>query len=273
MRYADLHMHSIFSNDGKGTMFDMCEAAAANGLSTVAFTEHWDALPAMHVQLPHEPDTVHYARHEAEALETLEQARERYRGRLELPYAVEVGQPHVDPEASRRLLERPFDFVLGSIHDVASGLDYYYVDYASMDIPQMFRDYYEEHLKMLEFGGIDSVGHLDYPVRKMQKFLQKPAPMAAYRDCIAEVLRMAVDKGVAIEINTNGLRNWFGRFSPEPWVLALYRDLGGTYVTTGSDAHNTEHVGFGIRETADWAAAAGLKVACGYRRHEPIFSE
>ncbi len=274
MRYADLHMHSKFSSDGKGDLFDMCEAALEKGLSGVAFTEHWDALPPVHAALPYETDSEYYYRHEADALRAVREAKERYDGRLALTYAVELGQPNVDPETCRSFLAaRGFDFVLGSVHVVESGIDYYYVDYAHADIPKLFCDYYDRNVRLLSFDGIDSLGHLDYPIRKMEKFLEKPVIMTAYRDCIAEVLRAAVQKGVALEINTNGLRNWFGRFSPEPWVVELYRDLGGTYVTTGSDAHNTEHVGFGIRETADWAASVGLKVACGYRQHEPVFAE
>ena len=272
MRYADLHMHSRFSSDGKGDLFDMCEAAVERGMSAVAFTEHWDALPAVHAQLPYEPDSVYYHRYEAMARKAVTDARERYHGRLQIVYAVELGQPHVDPVASRKLLEtRDFDFVLGSVHIVDSGIDYYYVDYPHVDIDELFRDYYDKHLKLLTFDGIDSVGYLDYPVRKMQKVLEKPATMIAYRDCIAEVLRAMIARGVALEINTNGLRNWFGRISPEPWVVELYRDLGGTYVTTGSDAHNTDYAAFGIREAADFAASVGLRVACGYSRHTPIF--
>ena len=273
MLYADLHMHSVFSSDGKGDLFEMCEAAIERGMHAVAFTEHWDALPPDHVELPYPPDSVYYHRHEAAALEAVRDARERFHGRLNLVYAVELGQPHVDPTASRALLDtREFDFVLGSVHVVKTGIDYYYVDYEHTDIPKMFEEYYADHLRMLTFDGIDSIGHLDYPVRKMHKVWTKPATMRAYRDCIAEVLRAAIDKGVAIEINTKGCYSWFERFSPEPWVLELYRDLGGTYITTGSDAHETEHAAFEIREAADFAASIGLRVACGYTRHTPEFS-
>ena len=271
-KLADLHMHSKFSFDGRGALFDMCEAAARRGMSAVAFTEHWDALPADHVELPYEDGRKHYHLYDAAARRTVMDARERYNGQVNIVYAVELGQPHTDPTVSREFLEaHDFDFVLGSIHNVASGLDYYYVDYASADIPELFRDYYAEHLKLLRFGHIDAIAHLDYPVRKMQGFLEKPATMRAWRDCIAEVVRAAAQAGVGIEINTNGLRNWFNRLSPEPWILELYRDFGGEFVTTGSDAHDTEYAAFGIREAAALAESVGLKAACGFVRHTPIF--
>ncbi|MEA4823085.1 MAG: histidinol-phosphatase HisJ family protein [Clostridiaceae bacterium] len=272
VKYADLHMHSKFSFDGKGDLFAMCEAAEKLGASALAFTEHWDALPENHVELPYEDGREYYHQYDAAARRTVMDARERYNGRVNIIYAIELGQPHTNPVDSRKFLDaHDFDFVLGSIHNIASGLDYYYVDYASVDIPGLFRDYYAAHLEMLKFGHIDAIAHLDYPVRKMERVLQKPGSMLAYRDYIAEVVRAAAKEGVGIEINTNGLRNWFGRLSPEPWVLELYRDFGGTFVTTGSDAHNTDYAAFGIMEASALAQSLGLKVVCGFTRHSPVF--
>ncbi len=272
MLYADLHMHTRFSSDGKDELPDMCEAALKAGMTGAAFTEHYDALPPDHVELPYEADSEYYHRHDAAALKAVMDARERYSGRLKIAYAVELGQPHTDPEASRKLLaSHDYDFVLGSVHTIASGLDYYFLDYAQVDIPEMFRDYYAEHLKMIRFGGIDSIAHLDYPVRKMEGFLEKPAAMKAYRDSVAEVVRAAAENGIAMEINTRGLHAWFGRVSPEPWVLELYRDFGGTYVTTGSDAHNVRDAAYGIREAHALAQSLGFRVAYGYDHHTPLF--
>ena len=272
MRYADLHMHTRFSSDGMDELGDMCEAVLRRGMDGAAFTEHYDALPPGHVELPYELDSLYYDQHDAAARRAVMDARERYNGRLQISYAVELGQPHTDPEASRALLaSHDYDFVLGSIHVDGTGLDYYRVDFTALDIPQMFRDYYAEHLRMIEFGGIDSIAHLDYPVRKMERFLEKPAGMWAYRDCVAEVVRAAAKNGIAMEINTRGLHSWFGRVSPEPWVLELYRDFGGSYVTTGSDAHNIRDAAYGIREAASLAESLGFRVAYGYVNHTPLF--
>ena len=39
---TDLHMHTISSFDGNYSAAEMCEAAVANDLATIAFTDHFD---------------------------------------------------------------------------------------------------------------------------------------------------------------------------------------------------------------------------------------
>lgn len=272
MRISDLHMHSTFSEDGEGTVEEICAAAYEKGACAVAFTEHWDALPADHVELPFGDSREYYHLYDAAARQAVIDARERYNGRMKIVYAIEIGQPQVCASVSRSFLDsHDFDFVLGAIHATPEGLDYYFVDYDRMDFDQMFRSYYTRHLDLIRFGNINSIAHMDYPVRKMERWLRKPASMLRYKNEVAEVVRLAAQSGVALEINTNGLRNWFGRLSPEPWVLELYRAFGGTFVTTGSDAHNTDHAAFGIREARELAESLGLKTVSYYERRQPVF--
>jgi histidinol-phosphatase (PHP family) len=54
---------------------------------------------------------------------------------------------------------------------------------------------------------------------------------------LAEVLGLAVEAGVAIEVNTSGYRHGVGHPHPGPPTLAAYRSAGGTVLTLGSDAH------------------------------------
>ncbi len=223
-------------------------------------------------QLPFGDSREYYHLYDAAARQAVIDARERYNGRMKIVYAIEIGQPQVCASVSRSFLDsHDFDFVLGAIHATPEGLDYYFVDYDRMDFDQMFRSYYARHLDLIRFGNINSIAHMDYPVRKMERWLRKPASMLRYKDEVAEVVRLAAQSGVALEINTNGLRNWFGRLSPEPWVLELYRAFGGTFVTTGSDAHNTDHAAFGIREARELAESLGLKTVSYYERRQPVF--
>ena len=54
-------------------------------------------------------------------------------------------------------------------------------------------------------------------------------------------------------------------------VLKLYRDLGGQYITTGSDAHRSDRVAKRINEAEKLAAAAGIPLIATFQRMKPIF--
>ena len=68
--------------------------------------------------------------------------------------------------------------------------------------------------------------------------------MARYRDQIREIMRLAIESGRGIEINT-----WKGRTLRE-WIPMLkdYKELGGEIITVGSDAHAPEPLGLGVKE-------------------------
>ena len=60
---------------------------------------------------------------------------------------------------------------------------------------------------------------------------------------IRAILQHVVARGKGIEINTNPLRK--GRIEPNPPAIVVnwFRELGGQYLTVGSDSHAPHHVG------------------------------
>ncbi len=270
--YADLHMHSTFSFDGKGSIDEMCMAAIERGIGSVAFTEHYDILPK-DVKAVGDDDRVYYEQRANDARKAVLSAREKYGNKLNVIYAIELGQSHHDIDAARRFIaEHDFDFVLGSIHQTATTnyADYYYLDYSKQNLDELFDSYYKENVELVRSGMLDSLAHLDYPVRVMEGFIPAPACLSKYRDAVAEVLREVVSHNIALELNTNGRSRWFDRISPEPWVLKLYKDLGGSMVTTGSDSHSAKLVGLCIPEAAELAKTYGLKVITRFSDRKPV---
>ena len=79
--------------------------------------------------------------------------------------------------------------------------------------------------------------------------------------------------GRGIEVNTSGWRYGLGAPQPTDDVLSLYRDLGGTIVTIGSDSHKPEHLGAYLRIAQDRLRALGFSRACTYECGEPRFYE
>ena len=94
-------------------------------------------------------------------------------------------------------------------------------------------------------------------------------PLEAYRDLIAEILKVLIAKGKGIEINTSGVDRC-GDYLPGVEYLKLFKDLGGELVTVGSDAHAPERVGQYSSQ-----ACAILKdifgYVCTFQNRQPVF--
>lgn len=263
---TDLHMHSFFSFDGKSSAEDMCISAVDKGIGSIAFTEHYDILPTWAT-----PDRVdnrtEYTACDKEAYETILSLKEKYTGKLNIIYSIELGQSHHDLEASHAFIDAHcFDFVLGSIHQTRYGnySDYYFLDYSKQNIPELMEDYYNENAQLVSSGILDSLGHLDYPIRVMEGFIPYPVELKEYKEAVWEIMKLLVSRNIVLEINTTGLGRWFKRMSPESWVLELYREAGGKFVTVGSDTHSAEFVGFHSSDAIELAHSMGLKVVASF---------
>jgi histidinol-phosphatase (PHP family) len=75
---------------------------------------------------------------------------------------------------------------------------------------------------------------------------------------VSQILSRVIADGKGIEVNTSGWRYGLGAPQPTDDVLRLYRDLGGTIVTIGSDSHNPEHLGAYLRLAQDRLRALGF---------------
>ena len=64
--------------------------------------------------------------------------------------------------------------------------------------------------------------------------------------------------GMALEVNSSGLRHTIGETYPAAWAVRRFRELGGDRVTTGSDAHLPDSFAFGLEEAYEIVAAAGF---------------
>ena len=85
------------------------------------------------------------------------------------------------------------------------------------------------------------------------------------------ILEQVISDGKGIEANTSGYRYGMGDLSPATDIIRLYRDLGGTVITVGSDSHRPEHLGSRIRETYDLLRAIGFPYVATFERMEPTF--
>ncbi|NLL38270.1 MAG: histidinol-phosphatase HisJ family protein [Clostridiales bacterium] len=236
MVISDMHTHTRYSSDSKALMEDYCKKALVCGVNIICFTDHADY---------NEKDSG-YMYYDADAFfREFNEIKEKYRGRIELLSGIEFSEPHLYGEKLEQLSKFPYDFILGSIHFFYN--DMFPSEMLKNGLPAelIFEHYWEELLKMVDYGCFDCVAHLDFPKRYYNKLIYS-------EEKLSQILDIIIKKEICLEINTSSLRKRIGSAMPDRDMLSLYKALGGKYVTIGSDAHSAGEL------AADFAYAREL---------------
>lgn len=261
MYLIDYHTHSQLSPDADHPLEEMAQAAVDAGLSELCITDHYDTLTL---------DGKRSGPYDwAPAVAQFRAAREAFRGKLTLRLGIEFGSGHLDSSALQAPPEE-LDFVIGSIHNLSeakTGIDFYCGPYDCPEIcHEVLDDYFTSMAALAPLPLYDVLGHIIYPLRYMVRDGQDIS-LDPYMDRIRAILQTVIQSGHGIELNTfNGrtLSEW------RP-ILALYKELGGEIVTTGSDAHFPENVGKGIPAACDLLRACGFRYLTTYEGRKPRF--
>lgn len=259
---ADYHTHSRFSPDGADDILALGLAAKAAGLREIAVTDHCD--------LPRGFDARGHHAASMEARAALE------REGVKLVYGVELGEATHDLEQALAVVrDNPFDFILGSYHQLKDERDFYFFDFSKTspdDVHALIDRYLDELLELVGTGCLDVLGHLTYPLRYTER---NPAlagvSFALHKERTSAVYRALIEDGKGIELNVSGL--WRGKGLPMPdlELLKLYRALGGEIITVGSDAHTAADVGRGLADGYALLREAGFRHVAAYEERKVRF--
>jgi histidinol-phosphatase (PHP family) len=92
-----------------------------------------------------------------------------------------------------------------------------------------------------------------------------------FADVIDEILRVLIDRGKGIELNTAGFKYGLGHPNPTEAILSRYRELGGEILTIGSDAHAPEHIAWEFARVPGILQAAGFRYFTVFTARKPEF--
>lgn len=255
---ADYHIHTLASPDGKDTADALAAAAAERGITEIALTDHCDcdAPPG---------DPWHY---DFDASRRVFSAAKDTRG-VTVKFGVELGQCDYNREfAGAVLANADYDFVIGSLHKLKGCPDFYYLDYQNIDIDECLRQHFDETERMCRTGDFEVLGHLTYPFRYAPAF-GLSLSIEPYWQQVTNILKILIDRGMGIEVNTGALFSDLGETMPPEPVIRLYRELGGTVLTVGSDAHAAERVGEGFKQVCDMLSRIGFTHFTVFDRRTP----
>ncbi|MBQ7499860.1 MAG: histidinol-phosphatase HisJ family protein [Clostridia bacterium] len=264
MYYCDSHTHTKYSFDSGADIRKNCEAAIAAGLSELIITDHYECN--------FEKDGV-FEEYEADkAYEEISALKKEYEGRLRVTYGIELGQATQDIDKAEKLLgSYPFEFVIGSLHNLDGVPDFYFLNYRDMPesmIARLWERYLEELEGIVDRVRFSALAHLTYPLRYFAVSGRSFDVSYTYPR-IDGIFRKIIEKDIALEVNTSGLRKPIGETSPGMTLVKRYLDLGGKYITVGSDAHRTEDIGAGVKETYARLISAGLENITVFRDGRP----
>jgi histidinol-phosphatase (PHP family) len=263
MKY-DQHLHTNYSPDAdqEATFERYLKQASSIGLKGLTFTDHvdFDSVDDLFKNI------IDYDIYFKRAKEAIQKTH------LDVGIGVEIGdQPHVRNDIKKMVNRYDFDFVIGSIHYLY-GLDFYNGDFfKGYTQHQNYQRYFEGVLETVSyFNDYDVFGHLDY-ITRYGGYNQIDKSLKDYHAIIEGILKKIIQKNKGIEINTSGLRNQLNVTHPNLDILKIYKRLGGSIITIGSDAHQVQDLAKGYDEAIRLIKEAGFKQVAVYKKRKPIF--
>lgn len=258
---SDCHVHSDASFDGHDSVVMLCENAVRMGLHALTITDHFECN-----EYQNEEDLNCIRK----SLLDTQRAAIMFEDRLRVYHGIELGQPTQNPAIAQEVLSQfSFDFVLGSLHNIKGQPDFYFLDYTHIDVEALLNQYFREILELIEQGWFDALSHLTYPLRYIRGEQNIEVSYAVYEKHVDAILQALVQKQKALELNSSGLRQKIGTTMPCPMVIKRFRELGGTYVTVGSDAHRWGDIGSGIEEAMTILKRSGFEEFTIFENRHP----
>jgi histidinol-phosphatase (PHP family) len=264
---TDLHVHCDYSVDAEGSADEYARAALDEGLTHICFTTHCDLEP----ERRHHDGRVRLRGEIVEVtadwvgsyVDDIRQVGRAYSDKgLEVLCGLEIGYvPGIEQMIEAVISSNRFDFILGGVHTLA-GLDFV----STREADECFRAYTPRQMcekyfayleEAIESGLFDCIAHIDIYKRCGLDFYGESLNVA-HRGLIDRSLDGIARRGLSLEINSGGLRKGLEWPYPSPDILRAARDAGVSYVTTGSDCHRPDQVGYGLETCFNLAVEAGF---------------
>lgn len=257
----DMHTHSDHSFDGNHSCMLLCESAVAKGIDVLAITDHCEI----------DSKTLDFRSFSTNQYFESYKAKRFFEGQLLVLQGLELGQAIYNKELAESILGKfNYDFILASIHNLENEEDFYYLDYSKYDVYELLDKYFDTVYELCLWDHFDSLAHLTYPLRYMKGEAGIDVDLSRFSDKIEAILKVLIKNEKALEINTSGLFTKLKETLPDKSIIKLFKDLGGKYITIGSDSHYHQKLGQGIDQGMALAKECGFENITIYQQREPI---
>ncbi len=246
--YADYHLHTPLCGHAVGAPEEYAKQAVRMGLKEIGFSDHAPMVnkPMPGITMAFDDLPKYHA--------LVEDVRKRYASQISIKIGLESDfLPRYEDKTKSMVEGYPYDYIIGSVHFID---DWAFDDPAHRefwkkhDVNEVYRQYYALLRLSAQTGLFQIIGHSDLP----KKFGARPS--MDMTDEIKKTAKIFSQTGVAVEINTAGLRKPVGEMYPSPQSLKIYREAN-VPLTFGSDAHDPQDVGKNFDKAVDLAKSVG----------------
>ncbi|MCM3747866.1 histidinol-phosphatase [Paenibacillus pasadenensis] len=262
--FVDYHTHHDRCGHAQGSMEDMIKAAIELGMSQIGLSDH---SPFFCDENDHPSPGMTMAKSDfPNYVQEMIGLREKYKDRIDVRLGVESDYlPGLMEQYAAIYAQYPLDYIIGSVHYFRG----YHV-FASerwrqedVDIDGTYVDYIRLIQEAARCGKFDILGHID-----AVKGLNVPCSISldALWDETAQVI---ADAGVAVEINTSGLRKKCGSWFPSADIVERLHRLGVPFAF-GSDAHGPDQLLHDWSGVTGFLKEIGVKEIATFKRRERI---
>ena len=266
MSFYDMHVHSRNSADSDLIEKDLVSRAFTSGLKGIGIVAHLDGNPADYCYNYFDPDRFDRDIRKAELA-----APAGFR----VFKGVEIGEPlRFADYATSRMSNHEYDFIIGALHWLEDDTFILEKDaFLKNPVLEIVENYYRELLDVVENCEFQILAHMGLFRRGIKKAGGETDfdETELWPALIKKLLGVLVDKNIALELNTSGLRREENLTYPIPSVLRMFKDLGGELVTLGSDSHRDPWVFYGLETGAEILIECGFRKACYYHKGQPNF--
>lgn len=262
---ADMHTHSENSHDAFTPVIKIARAEKEKGVSIMAVTDHYDGF-----MFTKNPGFDAYSNQIAAYEDALAADKEMGED-FKVLTGIELGESFWFPEQTKKVLELlPYDVVIGATHAMRDHLSegkrdlkqafsqFPWEDMPMEEINSFFTRYFDDVLYTVQTQNIDILPHLGCPRGYIYRKCGWLMQYHDYEDVIRKILRTIIRRGIALEVQTS---YWaiFGSTNPDPWILEMYRDMGGYLITMSTDAHDSKRAGINFPQVASFLKEMGFR--------------
>lgn len=272
--FVDYHVHTEFSDDSTYPMAQVVKDAITMKMNEICFTDHvdygikedWDCGHPIKYRGKEPLANVDYPAYIAQ----IRELQYLYKMQIDIKMGMEFGiQTHTIPQYQALFQKYPFDFIILSIHQVEDK-EFWTQEFQKGKSQEEYnRRYYEEMLNVIkEYQNYSVLGHMDLITRYDKEGVY---PFEKMEPIISEILKIVIENGKGIELNTSYHRYGLKDSTPSVKILKRYKELGGNIITIGSDSHNLKHLGAYIEEAKSLLKSLGFCYFCTYDKMKPIY--
>ena len=250
------------SFDGSASLTELAKQASKNGINEICVTDHYEcARPKM-----------------ISRNTPVSQMRREYLNSVakndtdvKILFGIELGQPaHNSYQAEMALTDGSFDYVLASVHGVGDDIVMHHVDYTKDDCYDAIDKYYDETLKVIEWGKFDVLAHFNLFLRNAAR-QDVTLDLSRFDKKIDGIIKALAQTGKGLEINAASIYQALGYALPGEEILKRFKGYGGKIITVGSDSHEMLNIGRGLDDAYDMARKAGFTQCARFSQRNVSF--